>query len=119
MENPPVRSRSRPDSPTSAHHRKHWGDAPYTAFREPFEKAAEAFDAGFRGDDGALVPAILWGVLAAFIWFLAWLVRVFLTRDEGDVRWRRRFWVWMAFLPIFAIPLWFSFFYIDRFLPSF
>ena len=39
-----------PDSPTSAHHRKHWGDAPYTAFREPFEQAAEAFDADVWAD---------------------------------------------------------------------
>lgn len=85
----------------------------------PHALPAEAFDAGFRGDDGALVPAVLWGALAAFVWFLAWLLRTFLTRDEGDVRWRRRFWVWMAFLPVFAVPLWFSFFYIDRFLPSF
>ncbi|MDP1631285.1 MAG: alpha-L-fucosidase [Caulobacter sp.] len=34
-----------PASPTSAHHRKVWGDAPYTDFRAPFEAAAEAFDA--------------------------------------------------------------------------
>ena len=94
-------------------------DATDAIVEAPHAAPAEAFDAGFRGDDGALLPAILWGLAAAFIWFAAWLVRTVLTRDEGDVRWRRRFWVWMAFLPVFAVPLWFSFFYIDRFLPSF
>lgn len=39
-----------PASPTAAHHREHWGDAPYAAFREPFEKAAEAFDADAWAD---------------------------------------------------------------------
>lgn len=34
-----------PTSPTSEHHRRHWGDAPYADFRAPFEEAAEAFDA--------------------------------------------------------------------------
>jgi len=95
------------------------GDDSDAVTEAPHAQPAEAFDAGFRGDDGALTPAILWGALAAFIWFAAWLVRTYLTRDEGDVRWRRRFWVWLAFLPAFAVPLWFSFFYVDRFLPSF
>ena len=39
-----------PDSPTSAHHRRTWGDIPYTAFRGPFEMAAEAFDADAWAD---------------------------------------------------------------------
>ncbi len=34
-----------PGSPTSEHHRVHWGAAPYANFREPFEAAARAFDA--------------------------------------------------------------------------
>src|SRR3990167_6695289 len=39
-----------PDSPTSAHHRDPWGDIPPTAFRAPFEKAAEAFNADVWAD---------------------------------------------------------------------
>ena len=34
-----------PGSPTAAHHRQAWGEAPYAAFRAPFEAAAAAFDA--------------------------------------------------------------------------
>jgi alpha-L-fucosidase len=32
-------------SPTAAHHKSHYGDAPYSDFREVFERAAQAFDA--------------------------------------------------------------------------
>lgn len=39
-----------PTGPTSAHHKAHWGDAPYSDFREPFEAAAEAFDADAWAD---------------------------------------------------------------------
>jgi alpha-L-fucosidase len=39
-----------PESPTRAYHRERWGDAPYAAFREPFEAAAEAFDADAWAD---------------------------------------------------------------------
>jgi len=38
-----------PTSPTAAYHRERWGDAPYSAFREPFEQAAEVVRAGRRG----------------------------------------------------------------------
>jgi alpha-L-fucosidase len=39
-----------PSSPTSAHHRQHYGDAPYADFRAPFEAAAQAFDAAAWAD---------------------------------------------------------------------
>ncbi|MDO9222887.1 MAG: alpha-L-fucosidase [Caulobacter sp.] len=39
-----------PESPTRVYHRERWGEAPYAAFREPFEAAAEAFDADAWAD---------------------------------------------------------------------
>ena len=39
-----------PTSPTSEHHRQTWGGAPYADFREPFETAAETFDADAWAD---------------------------------------------------------------------
>lgn len=33
------------DSPSAAHHREHWHDAPYTDFRATFDAASQAFDA--------------------------------------------------------------------------
>lgn len=37
-------------SPTARHHAEHYGDAPYEAFRAPFDAAAEAFDADAWAD---------------------------------------------------------------------
>lgn len=34
-----------PGSPTQKHHREHYGDAPYTDFRAPFDEAAKAWSA--------------------------------------------------------------------------
>lgn len=39
-----------PGSPTQTRHAKLYGDKPYESFREPFEKAAEAFDANAWAD---------------------------------------------------------------------
>lgn len=83
------------------------------------EASAADFVDGLSGDDGALVPAIAWGVGALAVWLVAWLVRRRLSRDDAaPVAWRRRFWVWLVFAVPFAVPLWFCFFYVDRYLPS-
>lgn len=37
-------------SPTQAYHRQHYGNAPYTDFRKPFDEAAQVFDANAWAD---------------------------------------------------------------------
>jgi alpha-L-fucosidase len=39
-----------PGSATAEHHKRHYGNRPYTAFREDFDKQAEAFDANVWAD---------------------------------------------------------------------
>jgi len=74
----------------------------------PQPTETDDLDKSFAGDPDALTTAILWGVLCAAIFLVAW----FASR-----RWRK----WPTYLlatPLFLGALWFCFIYTDRYLPS-
>jgi len=73
------------------------------------EGLSEGFGEGLDGDDGAVFPAVLWGLAAAAIW---------LTVSFWGRRWKK----WPAYaagIAPFTVVLFVCFLYIDRALPSY
>ena len=78
----------------------------------PEEEGAEtagSFGEGLDGDSDGIVPAILWGLAASAIWFVALFV---------GKRWRRLPAYALSALP-FLIVMFMAFWHIDRVLPSY
>jgi sortase A len=73
------------------------------------EGLGEGFGEGLNGDDGAVFPAVLWGLAAAAIWLAVSF-------------WGRRWKKWPAYaagVAPFTVVLFVCFMYIDRALPSY
>lgn len=69
---------------------------------------AEAFDEGLSGDQSALVPAILFAAAALAVGMLAWFI---------GKKWKH--WpMWLLGTPAVLVLVWFSYVYLDRFMPS-
>ena len=69
---------------------------------------AEAFDEGLSGDQSALVPAILFAAAALAVGMLAWFI---------GKKWKH--WpMWLLGTPAVLVLVWFSYVYLDRYLPS-
>lgn len=87
--------------------------------------SVDSIDAGLSGETSARTPAVLWGLLAAVIWLVTWLVQVFLRRrarsgDEAPTR-QQRLLTWSPYLvglPLFLIALYGFFYNFSRFLPG-
>jgi sortase A len=77
----------------------------------PEPPAFSSDPAGLSGENAGNGPAILWGLAAAFVWFVAW---VFARRRRGFRRWL----TYAAFTPGFLIVLFLFFENFSRLLPA-
>ncbi len=67
-----------------------------------------ALDEGMSGDDSALLPAIAFALAALLVGIAAWFI---------GTRWKK--WpMWLLGTPIVLGLVWFSYVYLDRYLPS-
>ena len=73
--------------------------------------AFEGDPAGLSGEGASNTPAVLWGLAAAFVWFVAW---VFARRRRGVRRWA----TYAVFFPGFVIVLFLFFENFSRLLPA-
>jgi len=92
-------------------------------------KDVVSIDEGASATRASKTPAILWGIAAAAVWLVTWLVQVFLrrrlTRNEdsryADLPRRRRLLTWSPYivgLPIFIVVLYVFFENFARLLPA-
>jgi sortase A len=75
---------------------------------EPVEVPSLADEASVSGDNAAKLPAILWGLLAAFVWFVTWL----LSKRWGRVT------AYVMGTPVFVVVLFVFFENFARLLPA-
>jgi sortase A len=75
---------------------------------EPVEVPSLADEASVSGDDAAKLPAILWGLLAAFVWLVTWL----LSKRWGRVT------AYVMGTPVFVVVLFVFFENFARLLPA-
>lgn len=70
-----------------------------------------AFDEDLLGNDPtARMPAVLWGLAAGAVWFIAWLI---------GRRWRRARWpAYLLGAPVFLVLLFVCFTYVEQLLPA-
>ena len=75
---------------------------------DPVVEAPTLDEASVSGDDAAKLPAILWGLLAAFVWFVTWL----LSKRWGRVT------AYVMGTPVFLVVLFVFFENFARLLPA-
>ena len=88
------------------------GSLPVEDDADPDPSETVAFDpAGLSGEGADNTPAILWGLAAAFVWFVAWW---FARRFRGLRKWL----TYAAFTPVFLVVLFIFFENFSRLLPA-
>ncbi|WP_426573688.1 class E sortase [Aquihabitans sp. McL0605] len=91
--------------------------------------AGESIDGGLSGAKASKSPAIFWGLVAALIWLLTWLVQTFIRRvvrrraaaDDRSPSRGQRLLTWTPYLigvPIFMVALYVFFENFGRLLPG-
>ena len=81
---------------------------PSKAVTEAVTTSNRALDEGMSGDDSALLPAITFALAALLVGIAAWFI---------GTRWKK--WpMWLLGTPIVLGLVWFSYVYLDRYLPS-
>jgi sortase A len=95
---------------------------------DPFEspEASGSIDGGLSGADASKTPAILWGLVAALVWLITWLVQVLLrrrvrSRSDGAPSRPQRLLTWTPYLlgvPVFLVTLYVFFENFARLLPG-
>ena len=79
-----------------------------TSGAKPAPTKASDLTSGFAGDPKALWPAIGFGLAAAGVWLATWLA----AKRYSTI------WCYIVGTPLFLFLLWFSFVFIDRWLPA-
>jgi sortase A len=79
--------------------------------RLPVEEAPAFDPAGLSGEGASNTPAILWGLAAAFVWFVAW----WFARNRRPLR---KWLTYGAFAPVFFVALFIFFENFSRLLPA-
>jgi sortase A len=90
--------------------------------------AASSIDGGLSGEAVSRWPAVFWGLVAAAIWFVTWLIQTFIRRRvragaaEGEAPSRgKRLLTWTPYLvgvPVFLVALYVFFENFGRLLPA-
>ena len=75
------------------------------------EEALETDPAGLSGEEASNPPAILWGLAAAFVWFVAW----WFARGRRPVR---KWLTYAVMTPVFLVVLFIFFENFSRLLPA-